>query len=144
MAPGRHSYLDYAFGLVWAMVITQIAAGVRGLQGSQWLLLLPTIPILGFFLGWLTVQYRRIDLAGAQRHAWQTVRQRQSWYKRVRFLAGWLFLQSVAGFLVLAAVRGDGVLLLALGIGLGAAAAAIVALAWAAGGSHMEKDGWRW
>lgn len=137
-------YLDYAFGLVWAMIVTQIAAGVRGLHGSQWLLLVPTIPILGFFLGWLIVQYRRIDLIGAQRHAWRTVRQRQSWYKRVRFLAGWLFFQSVSGFLVLTAVRGDGALLLPLGVGLGSVSATIVGLVWAVGGRDLELDGWRW
>jgi hypothetical protein len=144
MAPDGHSFLEYAFGLAWALAITPIAAGLRGLHGSQWLLLVPTIPVLGFFLGWLTVQYRRMDIRGAQRQAWRTLRQRQSWYKRVRLLAGWLFVETVTVFLILAAVRGDSALLLPLGVGLGAAGAILVGLAWAAGGREMERDGWRW
>src|SRR5438874_12333003 len=102
----RHgeALLEFVFGLVWAIVLVPIAAGVKGLTGSQWLLLLPTIPLLGFFLGWLTGQYRRLDVIGAQRHAWRTLPQRQAWYKRIRLLSGWLFLQTLAVFVVFALV----------------------------------------
>ena len=136
--------LEYVFGLVWAIVLVPIAAGIKGLSGSQWLLLIPTIPLLGFFLGWLTVQYRRLDVIGAQRHAWRTVHQRQSGFKRIRLLSTWLFLQTLAVFIVFAAVRGDAELLVPLGVGLGGAGAAIISLAWSRYSSLLEQDGWRW
>ena len=143
MRPGA-GLLEYVFGLVWAIVLVPIAAGIKGLSGSQWLLLIPTIPLLGFFLGWLTVQYRRLDVIGAQRHAWRTVHQRQAWFKRIRLLSTWLFLQTLAVFVVFAAVRGDAELLVPLGVGLGAAGAAIITLAWSRHSGLLEQDGWRW
>jgi len=138
------SFLEYVFGLVWAMVLVPIAAGIKGLTGSQWLLLVPTIPLLGFFLAWLTGQYRRLDVIGAQRHAWRTLRQRQAWYKRIRLLATWLFIQTVVVFLIVTVLRGDGELLVPLGSGIGAAGAAVIALAWSLNSSRLEQEGWRW
>jgi hypothetical protein len=137
-------FLGYVFGLVWAMVLVPIAAGIKGLSGSQWLLLVPTILLLGFFLGWLTDQYRRLDVVGAQRHAWRTLSQRQAWYKRIRLLSAWLFFQTVLVFAIVTAVRGDAALLVPLGLATGAAGAAIIALAWSFNSGQLEQDGWRW
>jgi hypothetical protein len=138
------SFLEYVFGLVWAMVLVPIAAGIKGLTGSQWLLVVPTIPLLGFFLGWLTGQYRRLDVIGAQRHSWRTVHQRQSWYKRIRLLSSWLFIQTLFVFVVFTIVRGDGVLLVPLGLGLGVAGAGVIAAAWSLNSGKLAQDGWRW
>src|SRR5438094_6590352 len=119
MQQARNPLPDFVFGLAWAMVLVPVAAGIKGLEGSQWLLLAPTIPVLGFFLGWLIQQYRRLDVVGTQRHSWLTVRQRQSWYKRLRLLAAGLFVQTLVVFLVIAMIRGEARLLLALGTSLG-------------------------
>jgi len=144
MRQERSVYIDYVLGLVWSMLLVPIVAGLHGFSGMSWLLVVPTIVALGFFLGWLISQYRRMDLVGAQRQAWRTVRQRQSWYKRIRLVGGWLFLQTAVVFTVWAFVDGDAGLLVPLGLAIGAAGASVLAAVWKVEGGQLEQEGWRW
>src|SRR5438034_8078331 len=104
-------WLDYAFGLVWAMAVALPAIALHASHRSSWLVLVPLIPALGFFLGWLLVQYRRSDWVGSQKHSWLTVHQRQGWHKRVRLIAAWLLAETIIVFAASALFRGDAVFL---------------------------------
>jgi hypothetical protein len=136
--------LDYAFGLVWAMLLAPPAVAVHAAHRSSWLVLIPVVPVLGFFLGWLMVQYRHSDFIGTQKQSWLTVHQRQSWAKRVRLIAGWLWLETLAVFAITAAFRGDILFLAAAGLIAAAVSQVTVLLTWYRWEKELTTDGWRW
>jgi hypothetical protein len=136
--------LDYAFGLVWAMAVLPPAIAVHATHRSSWLVLVPLLPALGFFFGWCIVQYRRSDWMGTQKQSWLTVRQRQSWHKRVRLIAALLFVETMGVFAVSGSVRGDAAFLGITGLLAALVPVFMICGTWFYWRQVLTTDGWRW
>lgn len=143
-SPFNRGWLDYAFGIVWAMAVALPAIGIHASHRSSWLVLVAIIPALGFFLGWLLAQYRRSDWVGAQKQSWLTVHQRQGPHKRVRLIAACLAAETVVVFAASALARGDAIFLTIAATIFGAAAIAVVGAIWLLWRDDLTTDGWRW